>query len=157
MSTDPTTLVGGEDTAPATLDPDAEVETQFIEGDQPTDEPELDEDGEPIEEDEDEEVDLDDELKLRVPKSEAQKVREAVLRQADYTRKTQELAEQRRTFDSERQNISQATQQELAVFAQATALGQQVAQYQGRNFAQELAWANQNYDYDRAGQIQVEI
>lgn len=150
MSTDPTTLVGGEDTAAATLDPDTEVETQT------TDEvlePELDEDGNPIE-DPDEEVDLDD-LKLKVPKDQAQKVREALLRQADYTRKTQELAEQRKTFESERQNISQATQQELAVFAQASNLGQQLAAFQRVDWNAWNAQAQANFDYDEQAKIQA--
>lgn len=152
MSTDPTTPVDGEDTAPPTLDLDAEVDTQLVEEEAP--EPELDEDGNPIEEDPDEEVDIADDLKLKVPKTEAQKVREALLRQADYTRKTQELAEQRKTFESERQNIAQATQQELAVFAQASNLGQQLAAFQRVDWQ---AWSNQaqaNYDYDEQAKIQ---
>lgn len=151
MSTDATNPVDGEDTASATLDPGTEVET---EGQDQTDEIELDEYGNPIEP-EDEEVELDDDLKLKVPKDQAQKVREAMLRQADYTRKTQELAEQRRAFDNERQNIAGATQQELAVFAQASNLGQQLAAFQRIDWNAWNAQAQANYDYDEQAKIQA--
>lgn len=46
-----------------------------------------------------EEVDLEGE-KLAVPKTTAEKLRAAMLRQADYTRKTQELAQQRQQSES---------------------------------------------------------
>jgi hypothetical protein len=150
MSTDATNPVGGEDTVEeTTLDPGTEVETEG----QETDDLELDEDGNPIE-DEDEEVDLDD-LKLKVPKDQAQKVREALLRQADYTRKTQELAEQRKAFDGERQNITQATQQELAVFAQASNLGQRLATFQRIDWNAWNQQAQANFDYDEQAKIQA--
>jgi len=136
MAQEPATNpVEGEDTAATTLPENPEVENEG----QIETETLYDDDGNPIEAEppEDEEVELDADLKLKVPKDQAQKVREALLRQADYTRKTQELAEQRRAFEADRQNIQQATQEELGAFAQAAALGQQIAQYQKIDWA---AW-----------------
>jgi len=121
-----------EDTSADTLPEDQEVEQTEAE------EPELDEDGNPI--DTDEEIDLDD-LKLKVPKDQAQKVREAMLRQADYTRKTQELAESRRAFDTERAQIYQSTQAELNAFAETQNIGRQLAAYQQTNWQ---AWAQED-------------
>ena len=122
-----------EDTSADTLPEDQEVEQTEAEQ-----EPELDEDGNPI--DTDEEIELDD-LKLKVPKDQAQKVREAMLRQADYTRKTQELAESRRAFDTERAQIYQSTQAELNAFAETQNIGRQLAAYQQTNWQ---AWAQED-------------
>lgn len=103
-----------------------ETDTQEVEQ---QDEPELDDDGNPIEPvEEDEEVELDD-LKLKVPKDQAQKVREALLRQADYTRKTQELSEGRKAFDQERQAFQHASNEELGAAAQAMSIAQQLDAY----------------------------
>jgi hypothetical protein len=69
----------------------------------------FDEDGNEIEPAaEEEEVELDD-LKLKVPKDQAQKLKDAFLRQADYTRKTQEVAELRKAVEAERQTVHQST------------------------------------------------
>lgn len=107
-------------------------------------EAELDEDGNPIEPvEEDEEVELDD-LKLKVPKDQAQKVREALLRQADYTRKTQELADGRKALDQERQNFQQASQEELGAAAQAMALGQQIAAFDRMTEADWQQWEQED-------------
>jgi len=108
-----------------------EVETQEIEEVQ-----ELDDDGNPIpkvEEPEDEEVEFED-LKLKVPKTEAQRVKDALLRQADYTRKTQELAEERKTIAAERETIQQASQAEIDALALTRAAESQLASYQGFNW-----------------------
>ena len=122
MDTDTTSPVDGEDTVDeTTLDTEAEVEAQ---------EPELDEDGNEIEPDEDEELELDDDLKLKVPKSQAQKVREALLRQADYTKKTQELADRRKAFEAEQNQLASATQAELNTYAVAQSVAAQLQQYQ---------------------------
>jgi len=128
MSTDDTTNpVEVEDTAAATPDVEQEVESQETE-------PQFDEDGNPIEEpEEDEEVDVDG-IKLKVPKSQAEKLRAGVLMQADYTRKTQELADNRRAFDTERQQIYQSTQEELNAFAETQSIGKQLAAYQNTNW-----------------------
>jgi hypothetical protein len=124
METDTTSPVDGGDTSEEIAEVEAEVETEGQE-------PELVEDGNPIEEpDEDEELELDDDLKLKVPKSQAQKVREAMLRQADYTKKTQELADRRKAFEAEQQQLSSATQAELNTYAVAQSVAAQIQQFQ---------------------------
>src|SRR6478735_5451895 len=127
MDTDTTNLVDGGDTSDADT---ADLETGVdAEGQQTDAEPQYDEDGNVIEPDEDEEVELDD-LKLKVPKDQAQKVREAMLRQADYTRKTQEVAEERKALQAERQSMHQIGQAEFQAAAQLQNLDGQLAQYQ---------------------------
>lgn len=118
-----TNPVEGEDTSADTLSNEVEVGADGAE-------PELDEDGNEIaSEPEDEEIELDD-LKLKVPKEQAQKVREALLRQADYTRKTQEVADLRKAVEAERQTLHQSSQAEVQAQAQVIALDQQLARYQ---------------------------
>ena len=135
MDTETTNSVGGEDTGAPILDAEAGVEPQS--------EAEIlyDDEGNPVEEPEDEEVELDDEVKLKVPKDHAQKVREAMLRQADYTRKTQELAEARKAFAAETDTFRQASEAELNTFATLTNLQGQIAQYQRIDWA---AWHDQD-------------
>lgn len=82
----PTNPVEGEDNATATPVNTQEVETEQLE-------PQYDADGNEIPDEE--EVEIDPELKLKLSKAEAQKLKDAMLRQADYTRKTQELSQQR--------------------------------------------------------------
>lgn len=85
-------------------------------------------------EDDSEEVDYDGE-KYRVPK----KLKDALLRQEDYTRKTQEVAEQRRALESEVQQFQQAAElqrQNLQGYAQLAALQSQLEQYSGVNWSQ---------------------
>jgi hypothetical protein len=126
-----TNLVEGDDTSePDTGTDQQEVETEGLEADQ-----QFDEDGNPIdpEPDEDEEVELDEGLKVKVPKSAAAKLkelREGSLRQADYTRKTQELADQRKAVEVERETVQQATQAELTAHAEVVAIDRQLAEYQ---------------------------
>jgi hypothetical protein len=82
-----------------------------------------------------EEVELDGET-FKVPP----KLKEAVLRQSDYTKKTQELAEHRRALQSQMQavQIAQRFQQETAEDqAQLRGLEAQIAQYKNVNW-QEL-------------------
>lgn len=59
-----------------------------------------------------EEVDLGD-VKLKLPKEQAEAVKRAALRQQDYTQKTMALAEQRKAVEQEAQRF-QAQQQQLA-------------------------------------------
>lgn len=89
----------------------------------------LDDDGNPIVEDEDEDIDFDG-LKLKVPKTEAQKVKDALLRQADYTRKTQEVADARKAVDAERASFHQSTQAEITALARVHSVDAQLAEYQ---------------------------
>lgn len=105
MTEDATNPVDVEDDA--VLDaPEVDAESYSDDTDQA--ETEGAEDGQP--EDDTEEVDWDG-AKYRVPKP----LKDALLRQADYTRKTQELAEQRRTVE---QHFTALTQQ--AELQQAT-------------------------------------
>lgn len=154
METDTTNSVVADDTALATVQDDTGVAAD----DQQL-EPQFDEFGNPIEEpDEDEEFELDENLKLKVPKTAAEKLKElkeGSLRQADYTRKTQELAEQRKAFDAERQNIVQATNEELSAFAQASTLGQRLAAYQQVNWAAWNQQAQANYDLEEQARVQA--
>jgi hypothetical protein len=78
--------------------------------------------------DDDEEIDYDGE-KYKVPK----KLREAFLRQQDYTQKTQAVAEQRKAVEAQQQYLAQAAQaqqQHIAEYAEALTLEKQLAQYQ---------------------------
>lgn len=74
----------------------------------------LDEDGNPIEpvEDESEEIDHDGK-KYKVPKD----LKEAFLRQADYTRKTQEAAEQKRAIEADKAAWEQQRTQQAEFIA----------------------------------------
>jgi hypothetical protein len=152
MDTDTTNLVVADDTAAATVPDDNGVAAEAQ-----VEEQQFDENGEPIEAAvEEEEVDFDD-LKLRVPKDAAQKVRDALLRQADYTRKTQELAEQRKAIETERSTFQQASQQEIAAQAQVFAIDQALADYANVNWANEMQAARQAYDQDRLDMLQTEF
>jgi hypothetical protein len=128
MDTEATSPVADDDTADATVTDDTEVEDQ---GSDEAEAPELDDEGNPIDPDED--FDLDDDLKITVPKTVADKLKElkeGSLRQADYTRKTQELAEAKRGFETERAQVYQSTQAELNAFAASQNIAQQLAAYQ---------------------------
>lgn len=121
---------------------EVETETQEVEAQEQL----YDDDGNPIDPvEEDEEVELDD-LKLRVPKDQAQKVREALLRQADYTRKTQALAEDAKALAAERQHLQQASTAELQVAGQIMNYDQQLAQYA------QVNWQQWQYDDPDAAQ-----
>lgn len=77
---------------------------------------------------EDEEIDYEGE-KYKVPK----KLKDAFLRQADYTRKTQEVAEQRKSIEVARQQIQQQAQMQqayVAEIAEAMSIDKQLEQYQ---------------------------
>lgn len=121
-----------------------EVETEALDTGEA--EVELDEDGNPVEtvvEPEDEEIEFDD-LKLRVPKDAAQKVRDALLRDGDYRQKTTALAEERRAVAAERAAVQQATQEELGALANVKALDFQIAEYQKVDW--ERHFADSPYD-----------
>lgn len=104
----------------------------------------FDEEGNPIEDqagageddDPEEELDLDDELKLKLPASKAAKIREGFLRQSDYTRKTQEIAEERKAViaereavQAERQRVAEASEQELNARANLRLIDSRLAEY----------------------------
>lgn len=132
-----TNPVDGEDTANATLPETQEVEAQ-------DDQQEFDDDGNLVaQEPEDEEIELDD-LKLKVPKAAAEKLKalkEGNLRQEDYTRKTQALAEDRKAVQAERDAVAQASQAEIGALAQVGAIDQQLANFQKVDWD---AWENED-------------
>ncbi len=62
-----------------------------------------------------------------------------MLRQADYTRKTTEVAESRRALDAEKQAVQQAQQlsaAEIRAFAQLDRLTADLSEFEGVNWAQ---------------------
>ena len=68
-------------------------------------------------------------------------VKPYLLRQADYTKKTQEVAEQRRILESQRQEIEKHVQLQQATFQEAAkvaAMDEQIAQFN------QVDWANLN-------------
>lgn len=113
-----------------------------------------------------EEVDVEGE-KLAVPKSAAEKLRAAMLRQADYTRKTQELADLRKQSESE---IAQgkarveAERAQIQSVARVVALDERLQQYASTDWqalsqsdpvrAQQEFFTFQTLKDQRAGVIQ---
>lgn len=94
--------------------------------------PELDDDGNPIEaaaEDDTEEIEHEGE-KYRVPKA----LKESFLRQADYTRKTQEVAETRRALEARASEVAQQAEVQRATYedrVRLTVFDQQLEQLDG--------------------------
>jgi len=104
--------------------------------------------GQQAQEEEFEEIELDDGMR-KVPKS----LKDYVMRQKDYTLKTQELADHRRAVDAERQQIAQRQQFQQAHFedvVQLRAMDLRMQQFQKIDWsalsqadhqrAQELRW-----------------
>lgn len=92
---------------------------------------EIEQDGEQAAEPELEEVEIDG-IKLAIPKDASQKVREALLRQADYTRKTQELAQQREQFEqtrAQREARIEAERANIQAVARIVAVDERLQQY----------------------------
>jgi len=108
------------------------------------DEPEGEETEETGEEEEIEEVEYEGK-KYQVP----QELKAALLRQADYTKKTQEVAEQRRAFEqqqAETEQVLKFRQENLQGFAQLAAIDSQLQQYSQvdwQQYSQEDAQAAQ--------------
>lgn len=120
--------------------PDEPVETEEQEV---TDEPEPNvndegdgEEGDEESEPEEEQEEIEHEgRKYSVPKS----LKPLLMFQADYTRKTQEVAEQRKALDSDRQSLAQQAQQQQAFiqdFAKIEALTQRIGEYDKVNWQQ---------------------
>lgn len=105
-----------------------------------TDQPEAEE--EPADEWED--VDLDGEP-LKVPKTQAEKLKQALserLMQADYTRKTQEVAERKRAIELQEQRVQLMAQAQGILGqkqAEIIAAAQQLQQYEQVNWSQLTA------------------
>ena len=81
----------------------------------------------PKEEDAEDEIDG---VKLRGKKELLERIKSERLMQSDYTRKTQEVAEQRRAFEAERAQHQQVTQTYLREVAQIVATDERLNQFQ---------------------------
>lgn len=80
---------------------------------------------------EEDEIEVDGK-KFVLPKSAAEKLKAERLMQADYTRKTQEVAEQRRAIEQQAQQIQQQAkfqQEYIAEVAKVTAIDERLAEY----------------------------
>lgn len=107
-----------------------EVETQEADAQEESDSAEE----APEVEGDDEEIDYDGE-KYKVPK----KLRDAFLRQQDYTQKTQSVAEQRKQVEARAQQLAQFEQlqrQNIAEYAEVHSLNNQLKTYAGVNWQQ---------------------
>lgn len=95
-------LDGNSDDIPAETDETDETEAPE---DEATEDESVDEPSDDEQEDEEADsgplLDIVEDAKLRLPDGSVVSAKEALLRQADYTRKTQELAEQRKIFEAE--------------------------------------------------------
>ena len=129
MTEDATNPVDVEDDA--VLDqPEVDAES-YSDDETPEGETEGAEDGQP--EDDTEEVDWDG-AKYRVPKP----LKDALLRQADYTRKTQELADQRRTVEQHFSALNQQAELQQATLEHRVNLRtveQQLQQFQNTDWS----------------------
>lgn len=118
----------------------AEVEQEVESVETETHEPELDEDGNPIEseqaEDDSEEVEVDG-VKHKIPKA----LKPHLMMQADYTRKTQEVAELRKAVEAEREAVTNASAEEIGARARIVAMDERISQY---NQVDWDAWENQD-------------
>jgi len=76
-----------------------------------------------------------DGVRHRVPKA----LKGAFMMQADYTRKTQEVAELRRAIENERASIREAGAEEIGTRAQLLAIDEQIARFQKIDWD---AWEN---------------
>lgn len=113
-------LDGSLESAPEETLEDDEIETEETESDDETEE---------TEDDDSEEVDYEGK-KYKLPKE----LKEALLRQSDYTKKTQEVAEQRRAIESQRQNAEvaiQAVTQFQKEFSDLTMVNNQLDKFGG--------------------------
>lgn len=132
--------------------------------------PELDENGEPIEQVEADPDEIEDELdgiKVKGKKDLVEKLKAERLMHADYTRKTQEVAEIRRAAEAERTQYAQANAEQVRAMATLVSMDQQLQQMQQIDFqalnqqdpvkAQELFFQMQQLKDNRqqfAGQLQ---
>lgn len=120
-----TNSVDGGDTSSDIETNDAEVGNEVQETEQL-----FDDEGNPIEdqaeddEEEFEEIERDGK-KYKIPAA----LKSELLMQADYTRKTQELAETRKAFEAERQAAQQADETEMSVRANLALMDRQIGEF----------------------------
>jgi hypothetical protein len=134
-----------EDTVEEEVEID-EVEEDVLDADE--DDIDTDDDDSDDDDDDSEDVEVDGE-KYRIPK----KLKQNMLMQADYTRKTQEVAEQRRATEAEieqHQQQVQRFQQHQEKYAELHAIEKQIAQYKQVDWAtlrqQDFVMAQQHRD-----------
>lgn len=98
---------------------DETPEDEAVEAEEPHESEESSEDEEPSEDDADENlIEIVPDAKLKLPDGTVVSAEKAVLMQADYTRKTQELAEQRKAFETEQQAFVEQQQQVNSLYEQ---------------------------------------
>jgi hypothetical protein len=126
----------------------------------------LDDDGNPAAPPEDDTEDIDYEgRQYKLPKE----LKDALLRQSDYTKKTQEVAAQRQALEAERQQhyqTLQLRQQAIGAQAEAIAISQQIQQFDAVNWtalsqedparAQQL-WIQREQLKERLGQAHARV
>ena len=118
---------------------EAEDVNTEVEAEVETNEPELDDFGNPVEaeaegEDELEEIERDGK-RYKIPAA----LKPELMMQADYTRKTQELAAERKAIADQRSMVEQASEAELNAYAAVWNIDQQLAAYQKLDWD---AWAD---------------
>lgn len=99
--------------------------------------PDLESDDQP---EEDEEVEIGDK-KYALPKSAAEKLKSERMMNADYTRKTQELADQRKTFETEQnqgREAMKAQRQLVTDLAKVTAIDDQLSELRKIDLSQHV-------------------
>lgn len=138
MEDDTTNPVDGGDTSVEEIEAlDTEVETEAqdddVEDSTEGDEPEGEQ---PEEEEEYEEIEWDG-RKAKIPAF----MKDGFLRQADYTQKTQALAEERKALQTERATIQQATNAEIAALASVQGIEAELARYSDIDWD---TWYNQD-------------
>lgn len=124
----------------------AEPETEDLPNDEIEQEdeaqPELDDDGNPIEEPEEPEEESDPNLEDVEIDGKTYKVpKDAAFRQADYTRKTMELAEQRKTVEATIDRLTTVSKEETEALSKVAVLDAKLAQFEDIDWQ---AWDQQN-------------
>lgn len=124
---------------------DAGTETDVIDNDDQTnldtddldDSPDDDQGSDDSADDDDSEEIEYEGKKHRIPRD----LRDAFLRQSDYTRKTQDLAQIRKDLESTLERVNTASEEESRAFAKVAGLDAQIAQYEQYDLN---AWAQQD-------------
>lgn len=128
MEDDTTNPVDGGDTSveeTEALETEVETEDQTEDAEDSSEDTE-EEQSEAEPEDEYEEIEWDGK-KAKIPAF----MKDGFLRQADYTQKTQALAEERKALQTERSNIQQATNAEIAALASVQGINAELARFEG--------------------------
>lgn len=118
-----------QDSGTETSAADESIDTSVDTSTSPEDEIDSPDTETPLLGDDDEEIDYDG-AKYKVPKT----LKEAFMRQQDYTQKTQTVAEQRKAVEAQAAEIQQRAQmqqQHIAEYAEAISLDNQIKQYAG--------------------------